>query len=539
MNTKIILIIIILLGALLRVINISGNPPALYGDELTIVYDAYSLLKVGTDQLGNSFPLTFPMGAGRPAGYVYGSIPFVALFGPTALGVRMLSILSGIGVIILLFLISRKFFGEKVGIACAFIAAVSPWDISLSRGGYEAHFALFLTLLGTHLFIKASKKPFLYIFSAIYFGVTIHTYPTFKLTLPLFLILLYWYENGLKMIEKGKKFTFLCVATVLLLFFSLFSILQTFTAGSESRFSNINVFSNQELKQEIEQKINFERNLNNLPPSISKFLHNKPLEYSKVIGENYLQNFSLDFLFIHGDRNPRHNMANIGQLYIAEIILIFLGLVIFWQKRRKTILFLLLWLMLAPISTAIVDQPHALRSIFMLPPLLVLSAVGLTSILRVKGAVIIIGIIFFAQFIFFIQKLYFLSPFQYSNFWSYPAKNAAILALQNSKDYRYIILSDRIDNIEFAYPVYGNINPHLVIAQNQKKTVLGNLLFKKFGNVYIGYIPDSAVENFMNSLNGPSLYIGPQSDSKILSGFDTVDGLDGQLSLVLKKGKTH
>ena len=101
-NPKFIFIVILILAALLRVININNNPPALYGDEITIALDSYSLLKTGQDQLGNNLPLTFSMGAGRPAGYVYAAVPFVAVFGPTPLGVRMPSILSGLGIIILL-----------------------------------------------------------------------------------------------------------------------------------------------------------------------------------------------------------------------------------------------------------------------------------------------------------------------------------------------------------------------------------------------------------------------------------------------------
>src|SRR3989344_3598027 len=104
MKTKLILGAIIFVGLILRVIFINTSPPSLYGDELTIALDANSILKTGRDQLGNFLPLTFPMGAGRPAGYVYFSIPFVALFGPTALGVRALSILSGAGIILLVYL---------------------------------------------------------------------------------------------------------------------------------------------------------------------------------------------------------------------------------------------------------------------------------------------------------------------------------------------------------------------------------------------------------------------------------------------------
>ncbi|MDP3733583.1 MAG: glycosyltransferase family 39 protein, partial [Candidatus Daviesbacteria bacterium] len=251
MKYKLILILILVLGFILRIVDTNNNQHSLYGDELTIALDANSVLHTGKDQLGNLFPLTFSMGAGRPAGYVYGSIPFVALFGPNALGVRMVSILSGMGIIFLLYLLGKRFFSPKVGLCAAFIAAVSPWDIALSRGGFEAHFALFLTLLGVYFFIKAKEKGAFYIFSALSFGLTLHTYPTYKISLVLFLPLLLWYQG-----VRSKKYFF--IGVILFFILGLIALSQTFIGGSEVRFSAINVFSQEKLKEEILQKINFE-----------------------------------------------------------------------------------------------------------------------------------------------------------------------------------------------------------------------------------------------------------------------------------------
>ncbi|MDP3758248.1 MAG: glycosyltransferase family 39 protein, partial [Candidatus Daviesbacteria bacterium] len=227
-----ILVAILLLGLLLRVIFINTSPSSLYGDELTVTLDAYSLLKTGHDQLGNFLPLTFPMGAGRPAGYVYGSIPFVALFGPTAIGVRALSILSGMGIIFLLYLGGKRLFSEKLGLLAAFIGAVSPWDISLSRGGFEAHFALFLALLGTFLFMLANRRPIFYILSALSFGLTLHTYPTYKVSLLLFLPLLFWFQGTREIFGQGKKY--FLGGILILLFLGILSLSQTFLGGSET-----------------------------------------------------------------------------------------------------------------------------------------------------------------------------------------------------------------------------------------------------------------------------------------------------------------
>ena len=532
-SSKVALILIVCLGFLLRFINIGNNPPALYGDELTIVYDSYSLLHTGQDQTGQSFPLTFSMGAGRPGGYVYGSIPFVAMFGPTALGVRALSILSGIGMIILLFYIGRKLFSEKIGLVVSLVTAISPWEISLSRGGFEAHFALFLVLLGAYSFLRAKDKPLLYLVSAISFGLTLHTYPTYKITLPLFLILLFWFVGFKNVLARGRNYLVFGVAIFIIL--AGLSLSQTFTNGSESRFFSINVFTTDAPK--IEEKINLERSISNLPSPFTKIFHNKPIEYVKTVGENYLQNFSPDFLFIHGDRNPRHNMATVGGLYFVEVVFIIVGLLSFWKTQRKLMVFLVLWVLLAPIPTAFIDTPHALRSSLMLPPLILLSSLGLATLLDKKNKIVLrlLGVIFVIQLIFFLQKLYFLSPNEYNRFWAYPAKIASESAIKNQNNFDFIFLSDRIDNIEFAYPVYSKTHPGVVISQNIQRTNLEGRNFKKINNVYIGYVPNEMDKSFIEKLNGTVLYITAPSEEKYTEGYDTIIGKEGLPQIIFFK----
>lgn len=532
-KNTVILIFILLLGFILRAVYINSSPPSLYGDELTITLDAYSLLKTGHDQLGNFLPLTFQMGAGRPAGYVYSSIPFIAIFGPTASGVRALSILSGVGIILLLYLIAKELFSEKVGLIASALGAFSIWDISLSRGGFEAHFALFLMVLGIYLFIKSKNKPLFYILSILCFGLTLHTYPTYKISLILFLPLLFWFWYGKDFLKDNKKY--FIVGIVVLIFLGGLSVSQIFIGGSEKRFADINIFSQQKLKDTIEQKINFERQITSLPQFISKSFHNKGVEYGKVFIENYLQNFSLDFLVLHGDRNPRHNMATMGEVYFADIVFILIGLLSFWNTDRKTLYFLISWILIAPIATAIVDLPHALRSAFMLPPLIILSASGLSVLVSKKNklllAIFITSILI--QFVFFIQKLYFLAPNEYSNFWSYPAKKASGLAILNQGKYKYIFLSDEIDNMEFGYPVYANITPMQVIGQNKMGFEINGIRFKKFDNIYIGHIARGDTQKFLDALDGTYLYIGLTDTAKYLKSYQLIQG-DDYTSILMK-----
>src|SRR3989344_8926202 len=97
MNTKILLILIIILAALTRVLFLGQFPNGFTGDEAQQGYSAYSILKTGKDEWGQVLPI-FPRGFGdyKPPLYTYLTIPSVAVFGLNIFAVRLPSALIGI-----------------------------------------------------------------------------------------------------------------------------------------------------------------------------------------------------------------------------------------------------------------------------------------------------------------------------------------------------------------------------------------------------------------------------------------------------------
>lgn len=541
-NTKLILISILVFACFVRVINIDNNPTAMYGDELTMVYDVYSISKTGFDQTGQFLPLTFKMGDNRPVGYGYFSLPFVVIFGPSSFAIRALSIISGVGIVWVIFLLGKKLFSKEVGFVAAGITAVSPWDIALSRGGFETHFALFLSLLGIYFFLQATQKPKFYILSAGMFALSMHTYSTFKLTAPLIILLLIWFVGFKKISANFKQHILTTVVAVLLLGIAVGLIgVQAVVLNSESRFTNLNVFSQHDLKNNIIAAINNDINTSSLPPGAARVFHNKPLEYMDILIKLYLRNFSIDFLFLDGDLNPRHNMALMGQLYLVEIITIFLGIIfLFKEKLTKIFVLLLLWIGLAAIPATLLMQTHALRSSLMLPPLVLLSAVGFLYLfqsqnLGMRILKFLVIIVFILQCLAFIERSFFVSPNQFSRFWSYPARLASEKAISGSKQFDYVILSDKIDNTEFAYPVYAKVDPNLVLSQNKQQVMLNGYKFRNYGNVYIGALPDTQIKYFMSNLNGTALFIGNIDEAKNIDGYELLNGKDGEKAIILIK----
>lgn len=529
-----LLFVIISLGFFLRVFQLDKLP--LYGDELTMAYDSYSLLKTGHDQTGQFLPLTFSMGAGRPGGYVYASIPFFAIFGLSEISVRILSSLSGVLFILLIFCLGKQFFSEKVGLAAAFLASISPWSLNLSRAGYEAHFALILVLLGVYFFLRLKKNLWYLTAVAICFGLAIHTYPTFKLTLPLFAVLICYYIQSKELLSKDRLFPKISAGIIIVIFIIL-SIRQTTSSGSEVRFKSINLFSNPTNWQMTIQKINFERNVESLPPQLAVFFHNRIIEYGYKYFINYIRNLSTDFLFLRGDLNPRHNMSTMGGFYLAEAFLIFIGIgTLVLSKKLRLLSFLVMWILIAPLATALIEDPHFLRSSFLLPPLLLLSGSGFISLISLKSNKYLVSFVclaIFIQFLFLIDRIYFVAPRAFSRFWAYPAKKASEIAIKQKAKYNFVLLSDKVDNLEFAFPFYAKIDPREVLENNLQKVKLQDFMFKKYGNVYFGYIPEASVKEFVNSLPGSVLYIGSPDAGKNTVGFDVYMGDDNLPALAV------
>lgn len=520
----ILLILILIFAFALRIFQIDSNPKAMYGDSLTLVYDAYSILKTGHDQRGEFFPLYFSMGGGRPGGYIYATIPFVAIFGPTALAARTLSVLSGVGIVLLIYLILFHLFpqNKKVALAGAIFSTISPWDLSLSREAFESHFALFLSLLGFYLLLKAQKKYLLYLLSGLSFALSIQTYSTYVLVIPIFVaFFLILSKSKISKMKMSQKLALgsLCLIVTLSL---LFSIYISKSRGSQDRFSNLIIFNQADLQNKISGKVISERTFSPLGDELALTLHNKYWEYAGYLAENYINNFGPSFLFLTGDENPRHNPASMGELYYFMFPLLILGILYLYTRNKEVLVLLVGWMLIAPLSSSLVGNPHALRGSFMLPPLLMLSAFGVEGIymlrnpLKFKILKLALILLFLIQLPFFVNRFYLLAPHIHAHFWSYSAKEASYLALENKDKYDYILLSTRIDDMEFAYPVYTKIDPKEFLYQSTHKTNFGEYSFIKFDNVYLGSIPSGKIKEIVNSLSGSVMYLGPIEDKNMV-----------------------
>lgn len=121
--------VIVLLAFGLRVWALAGVPPGWRDDELI------ESLVVSQKILDGNLHFYYPDASGHEALYHALNAVFLAGFGPTALGIRLLSAILGTLAVPLTYAVGRRLSGPAVGLTAAALLAVSFWGLMYSRVG--------------------------------------------------------------------------------------------------------------------------------------------------------------------------------------------------------------------------------------------------------------------------------------------------------------------------------------------------------------------------------------------------------------------
>jgi hypothetical protein len=153
----------------------------------------------------------------------------------------------------------------------------------------------------------------------------------------------------------------------------------TFFEASKTKLSGIGIFGDPSV---VHAKIEIPRNEHDNPNSFfTRLVHNRIIFGLERFGQNYLNSFSPQFLFIKGGDNKAHNIANFGNMYLIEAPFLVLGLIfLLLTKKTKEIKLILLWFFIAPIAASITkDAPHTNRMFAIFPILPMVTALGFTK----------------------------------------------------------------------------------------------------------------------------------------------------------------
>jgi hypothetical protein len=469
-NRYIPILIVVVLAFILRIYQINKLPPGLYDDEVSLGYNAYSLLTYGTDEYGKPFPLWFrAFGEYKLPGYIYLDIIPIAIFGKNEFSVRLPSVAFGTLTTLFLYLflqnllsISPKPFKDKfchLPLLSAFMLAILPWHIQFSRAAYESVVALCLYMAGCWQFIVFCKKKKMskLIISVLLFTLASYTYNSFRVLTPITLLVVFY------ILFKTKYITFKKILSIAVFTIFIHIPLLSFTLTDQgyARLQETSTFTKEYV-----------------PVSkISQFTIPSFIVYPFVYLRNYLSYFSLREYFVKADDNVRfYSSSEFGFLFRWQLPFLVFGLIALLRENKmifkKTILGALI---IIPAFAAITVSPNALRTLMLTIPFSIITSIGILIFFRSKknwiriflSLVILFGIF---EIVFYFHM--YLSHYEktYTVFWGGAQEKIVKEATKYSRRYSTIVINNNMLPNEKIYFLFYNdkLKPIIVDYSWQK-----------------------------------------------------------------------
>lgn len=487
LNIKLIFVLIVTIASLLRVYQLGNIPPGIHADEADTGYAAYNLLGTGLTQFGdfNPLALTEHNGGTHPPVYTYLLIPLIHFFDLNIFTERLPSVLSGIGLVIVFYFLTKELFhSRKTAAISSLLVALNPWAIHISRQGLLESVSLFFVVFGVYLFLRAKKNNLLYISSAISFGLSLHSYDAQKIVVPLLIIGLFFFR--LDLFKKNKKHFLYFILTFLFFFLLMVYVLLTNQAKD---YQMVSVISSS-----IVKAVDKERYLTIAPLWLSSMFHNKLTVSMSALITNYLEVFSANWLFKNGHSNLQQAIGGYGQFYLFEAPFFFIGIYQMLKKYKKTAFLLLFWFLISPLPGAITSTGNfPYRDILLLPIPIIFSAYGIIYVFNyfssnnyknifIKLVIVIASTVFVIDYVF----VYFFDyPIYGSEYWAKQENDAIKYAVLNSKKYDQVYIDGGLD-WPIIYSFMEKTDPLIFQKAYKNKVNYKGIELIKINNYYFG-----------------------------------------------------
>ena len=477
-----ILFLLVILAFFIRLYRI--DVIRLTHDEMSIGYNAYSVLKTGRDEWGRLLPLDFEaFGDHKLPAYIYSAVPFIALFGLTELAVKLPSILAGTILVGLVYLLAKQLTKDQLTpLLAAGIAAFSPVTIHLSRLALEANLALVILAAALWLISKIFKlristrdeSPFgrkdegLIIASlsaGLLLSLTLYTYTAYRLLIPIFLLAVSYLAWRQKKLKSLKLIWLSFLIALIPLLPSL--IVQKGTA----RFAQISIFSSSGVVDSINDRRAF---CYLTGPKIlgyaCKFVYNKPVAYLQVFTQAYFHSLSPDFLFLSGDQHAYLSNPRFGEFFAILIPFYLIGLFVLFRRQDELARLLIFLFFLAPIPGALSGEAQIVRLSPVIIPVMLMIALGIEAsrewlakqktwkLLNYSVHSVCLVIFAFLTFSLLIST-YYIYPFKYDENFYRLSKSLVSFIKANRAEYDLIYVNDKFADAHILFAFYEKIDP--------------------------------------------------------------------------------
>lgn len=505
-----LLIFICLLGIGLRFYRLDSAPRGATIDEVHYGYLAYSLLETGKDEHGASHPLIFKgFGDDKLPLQAYALVPFVKFFGLNNSVIRFPSIVAGMSLILIAYLLAKELgLSKQTSLLTSLIVAISPWSFFLSRFGYESNLGLAIFSFALYCGIKGLKnKRVSWIYwSSVLSGLTWYAYIAFR-PISVIFVLLFTYLF-FKKTDKLSKGLFGIIIIFVLTISPL--LLPNNIDTNTTRFKQVGILSDPGLALEVNENRTFCSE--HLPDVICYAAFNKPLIAIKKLSSRYFYTVGFDFLFLEGEVGvPMMAAKGFAQFFLTLIPFYILGISVLINKKSNLStslkLILIVGLLLSPIPAVLVGDVQKVRVSVLFPFVLMLIAMGTEEALKIIKS----ALNNFAVGVFIVLLLVSLSveSFMYYSYWFgvHTSKNSQVYQsympemtdfITSHPDAKINIIPFFSDPLMF-FAYYSKFNP----STYQKEVVLGELEDSGFQHaVKLGRLSayETSIEEFSCSL---------------------------------------
>ncbi|MBU0978606.1 glycosyltransferase family 39 protein [Patescibacteria group bacterium] len=495
--------LIVGLALFVRLINL--DELRLTHDEMSIGYNAYSILKTGKDEWGRAWPMVFQaFGDYKLPVYIYAVVPSIAFLGLSSLAVKLPSILAGSLLVVgIYWLVKQVLHHEKLALLAALIVAVSPWSVHLSRMAFESNLALAMFVFGFNLVlyqISSQKKSiWISLVAGLLLGLTFYTYVAFRLIVAV--LALGWL--GILLMNRHLRpqlgFVLLGLGITLLPL-----IFQMTDASVMARLSQLSSTQSQGVEVVVIERHNFCFLVDpGLLSKICRRVFSIPEQTIQNFVKDYVTAISPNYLFLSGDSLEYLQDPGFGQLAWILMPFYVIGLVL-WLKRKQLVdRLVLVGFLLSAIPSALVGSPQAVRLSALLPFVVIFITYGFDQTFKLLPKKLmqkLVGLVVAVVFLFlttqYLLHYWFIYPHQYRNFFYPMGPEVAELVLSQKDKYQTIYITEDFADAHILLAFAGRLDPDWYQANIirpeadefgfQHPTQLGNFLFgPRKGDVFL------------------------------------------------------
>jgi hypothetical protein len=482
--------IILALALVLRIGMTDKIPPELFGDEIDVGYQSFSLLKTGKDLYRQILPIYVrSLSEPRAPLLMYATVPSVAILGLNEYGVRTPEVVFGVLGILIFFILTRNYMAATV-------MAIVPWHIIYSRAAFEVVLMLDLIMLGV---VLAQRKK--EVLGFLFFALAMYTYSTAIVFVPLFILAVYRRDLW-KMKRPFVFFTALLIPLVLVIL----------TGDGRYRFERVGILGNSDLQNQVYEM----KNRSGLQSD--RFFYNKYLQISSLVFSNYVRAFSPDFLFIRGDPVLRHSIQVSGGMLPIMSVFIIPGLYLLAKNKQWL---WLIWFFLAPVPSALTydGANHATRLFLMLPPICLAVAWGILKLGKTKFLLSVICFLIALNFVW--VSYYYINNYPKASWQWWHVGFAPIMKELSRLDSQYsrVFINNTYEPSLERFLFWTKYPPdkfhkNFVADQWINEIAPGYNGFKLGEKYYFGDFSDSAKQKQINNVfRSDSLYVVSQRDN--------------------------